>query len=103
MFVPAFSPKPQLRQPDPQDFTLPAVAVRHPQPKAPVLGVAATATGLKITFPSEAGRTYTVQSQNALDQATWSPVQSPIAGTGSDLTVEVPFGVATGFVRVSVE
>jgi hypothetical protein len=74
-----------------------------PQPKAPVLGVAATATGLRITIPSEVGRTYTVQSRSTLDQATWSQLQSPVAGTGSNLTIEVPFGVATGFVRVSVE
>jgi hypothetical protein len=74
-----------------------------PQPKAPILGVAATATGLKITFMSEPGRTYILQSRTALDQTAWTPVQSPVVGTGSDLTVEVPFGVATGFVRISVE
>jgi hypothetical protein len=81
----------------------PVGPVALPQPKAPVLGVAATSTGLKITFPSEAGRTYTVQSLTALDQTAWTSVQSPVVGTGSDLTVEVPFGLATGFVRVSVE
>jgi hypothetical protein len=52
---------------------------------------------------SEPGRTYILQSLTALDQTAWTPVQSPVVGTGSDLTVEVPFGVATGFIRVSVE
>jgi hypothetical protein len=52
---------------------------------------------------SEPGRTYILQSLTALDQTAWAPVQSPVVGTGSDLTVEVPFGVATGFIRVSVE
>jgi hypothetical protein len=81
----------------------PVGPIALPQPKAPVLGVAATATGLKITFMSEPGRTYILQSRTALDQTAWTPVQSPVVGTGSDLTVEVPFGVATGFVRISVE
>ena len=81
----------------------PVGPIALPQPKAPVLGVAATATGLKITIPSEAGRTYTVQSRTNLNESTWTPVQSPVVGTGSDLTIEVPFGVTTGFVRVSVE
>jgi hypothetical protein len=81
----------------------PVGPIALPQPKAPVLGVAATSTGLKITFPSEAGRTYTIQSRTNLNEATWTPVQSPVVGTGSDLTIEVPFGVTTGFVRVSVE
>ena len=41
--------------------------------------------------------------RSALDQATWTPIQSPVTGTGADVTVEVPFGAAAGFIRVIVE
>ena len=74
-----------------------------PQPKAPLLGTSSSATALKVTFTTEAARTYTIQSRSALDQATWTPIQSPVTGTGADVTVEVPFGAAAEFIRVIVE
>jgi hypothetical protein len=74
-----------------------------PQPKAPVLAVSSSANGLKIAFTTETARTYTIQSRSALDQATWTPIQSPVIGTGADVTVEVPFGAAVEFIRVIAE
>ncbi|MFM8879499.1 MAG: hypothetical protein ACKOKG_10275, partial [Verrucomicrobiota bacterium] len=74
-----------------------------PQPKVPILSVAATSTGLKISFASEAGRTYTVQGRATLDQSGWTAVQGPLLGTGTDLSVEVPFTSGSGFIRISVE
>jgi hypothetical protein len=81
----------------------PSGPLTAPEPRAPMLGVNATATALTITFPSESGRSYTLQSRSALGDSTWSPLGASLTGTGSDLSFEVPIGTSSGFFRVSVE
>jgi hypothetical protein len=71
---------------------------------APVLAVSGTAgPALRITFATEAGRAYSIQSRTALESASWSPVGSPVTGTGGEVSVEVPTTTEALFLRVTVQ
>jgi hypothetical protein len=75
-----------------------------PEPMAPVLAVSVTAgPALRITFATEAGRAYSIQSRTALESASWSPVGSPVTGTGGEVSVEVPTTTEALFLRVTVQ
>jgi autotransporter-associated beta strand protein len=69
---------------DPQN---PASALR-------VNSIATNANDVAMSFPSVAGKTYRLERSETLQNGSWLPVQENIAGTGGDLQVVDPGGMA---------
>ncbi len=59
---------------------------------------------LTLSWPSAAGRLYTVEASPALQPSEWRPLAgcSDIPGTGLTLTVEIPATQTAGFFRIRV-
>ena len=78
--------------------------VAPPPPASLMLGVTATGAALGITWSSDLGKTYQVQSSADLSQTNWTANGSPIAGTGSTVAVtNLPTTGQQMFFRVMVQ
>lgn len=72
-------------------------------PTAPTVTVAVNSGGSHVTFPTQAGFTYTVQYKNNLNDPTWTNLSS-VSGTGSPATVvDSTTGLAHRFYRISIQ
>jgi hypothetical protein len=69
-------------------------------PASTVLSVVLNGSSVEISFPSESGFTYQLQSRTSLSSGAWSDVGSPVAGTGSTITIPVGTGDPTGYFQV---
>jgi hypothetical protein len=58
---------------------------------------------IQISFPSQSGLTYQIESKNTLLDATWSPLGSPIPGDGTIKTVSDPLGVSRHYYRARIQ
>jgi hypothetical protein len=78
------------------------IAGTHPNDASSKFSIAIRVTpGVEITFPSVAGRLYTVQ-EAATPAHSWTDIASDLAGTGSTITVLLNEGEETVFYRVTV-
>jgi hypothetical protein len=76
----------------------PPVYAVPPVPTSPVLSVVLNGSSVEISFASKTGVTYQLRSRPSLASGTWSDVGSPVAGTGSIITIPVsPSGPAHYF------
>lgn len=72
-----------------------------PDPEAPVLLNPRLVGGLlQVTFASQSGVTYTVQSRTALAGAAWQDTTMSVAGDGSVKSLDLPVSGPTGFYRL---
>jgi hypothetical protein len=55
-----------------------------------------------LSFSTGSGSTYQVQYKTQLSDATWTPLGSPIVGTGSTQTVQDSLAAASRFYRVQI-
>ena len=71
----------------------------------PVLSVNALVNGANTTvsFLTQAGFNYQVQYKTNLTDPTWLPAGSPVAGTGSLQSIDIPAVNSTGFYRVLLD
>jgi hypothetical protein len=53
-----------------------------------------------VSFATESGRTYDVQTRSAVDAGVWTAFGSAIVANGSRVSVEIPAGGSEGFIRV---
>ena len=51
-------------------------------------------TNLLLNWPASAGQTYQLEAKTNLTDAVWTPVGSPVTGTGATLTLTNNFGPA---------
>jgi hypothetical protein len=79
------------------DVTIQSTAAHRPE-----VSIAATPTGMKISFTSQTGHTYQVQSKDNLTDSSWTPRGTPRSGTGGILEhIDVPDnGTRQRFYRV---
>jgi hypothetical protein len=56
-----------------------------------------------ISFPTQTGRTYTLQYKNALSDAAWQDDPPSIVGDGTIKSIGEPAGLASRFYRVLVQ
>jgi len=69
----------------------------------PVLAdVTAGTQGFGLTFPTLQGQLYQVEYKTNLTDAVWTPVGSPIPGTGSSVSVTNNPGAAQGFYMLQI-
>ena len=54
----------------------------------PKLSIALSGSNVTISFPTQTGATYQVQYKNNLTDPSWTPLGSPIAGTGAVASVQ---------------
>ena len=72
-------------------------------PASPKASVVVNSGGSHVTFPTEAGFTYTLQSKNNLTDPTWTSLSS-VSGTGSPATlVDSTTGLARRFYRIAIQ
>jgi hypothetical protein len=83
--------------------TPPASSGGAPQPAAFSVSIAAAeGANVRVTYPSQAGFSYQLQSSGAVAPATWVNVGTPQAGTGGTLTNTVP-AIGAGFLNVRAQ
>ena len=70
---------------------------------APTLGVSRGGGNVSITFPSQTGVNYQVQSSPALPAATWTNEGASLTGTGGTLTYSTATSGAAKYFRVVVQ
>lgn len=69
-------------------------------PVAPVLAAVLGTDTVIVSFATESGRTYDVQTRSAVDAGVWTAFGSAIVANGSRVSVEIPAGGSEGFIRV---
>jgi hypothetical protein len=68
---------------------------------APVtLSASRNGDNLDLSYPSQSGYSYQLQSATDLGNPTWSDVGSPVVGTGSTITTSVPTTNSAAYFRV---
>ena len=78
---------------------LPSVSVAAlPNPVS--LSVALNGANLDITFPSQTGYHYQLQTRLDLSSGSWADTGSPESGTGGPLTISLPISGNIGFYQV---
>ncbi|MFO1497962.1 MAG: T9SS C-terminal target domain-containing protein [Verrucomicrobiota bacterium] len=80
-----------------------APAEGNPLPKEPTLTAQLASGALVITFGSEAGRSYQIQSKSDVGAVAWTDEGAAIAGTGSPLTQTIAISGSGKFFRVVVQ
>lgn len=74
----------------------------NPNSVIKITAMSVDASGVHLTFPTELGKRYIIQSNSTLNSATWANVVNAVVdGTGSALTEVVPSGAT--FYRVLVQ
>lgn len=58
---------------------------------------------IHLTFPTQLGRAYRLQSCRTLDEGHWEKFGDPVAGTGGQMTLSHPTSGATCFYRILIE
>jgi hypothetical protein len=63
-----------------------------PAPLVPVIGAPTMVNGIfSLSFPTEIGKSYTVQCKNTLTDPTWTNLPNmPVSGTGGNLSITNP-------------
>jgi hypothetical protein len=69
-------------------------------PDEPTLSAARNGAMLDVSFPTQSGFSYQLQTRTDLGTGAWSDSGSPVAGTGGTVTVSVPAGSGAEFLRV---
>ncbi len=72
-----------------------------PRVEAPSLSVSRIASGVAVTFPSQLGRTYRIETRPSDSQNPWS-ILGIRSGTGTAVTVSAGGNAGAQFVRVAV-
>jgi hypothetical protein len=75
-----------------------------PAPLVPVIGAPTMVNGIfSLSFPTEIGKSYTVQCKNTLTDPTWTNLPNmPVSGTGGNLSITNPTAAQPSrFYRVS--
>jgi hypothetical protein len=67
-----------------------------------ITAVTAGATGFGLTFPTLLGQTYQLLIKTNLTDAVWTPIGSPIPGTGGFVSITNYSGAAQGFYLLQV-
>ena len=78
---------------------LPLAAVVVP-PNPVVLSAVHNGANMDITFLSQSGYNYQLQTRSDLTSGSWADTGSPVIGTGGTMTISVPIGSSTGFFQV---
>jgi hypothetical protein len=68
----------------------------------PIVGVSPVSGGFDVTFPTQSGRNYQVQSRDDLASGTWTSIGTPISGNGSNRTYTDETSLTRRFYRVVV-
>src|ERR1035441_11130168 len=59
------------------------------------LNIQPSGTNLWLTWPGVAGQSYQLEYKNNLTDPAWTPLGSPVMGTGATLTLTNSFGAAS--------
>jgi hypothetical protein len=73
-----------------------------PAPLVPVIGAPTMVNGIfSLSFPTEPGKSYTVQYKNNLSDPTWTDLET-VVGTGGNLNINdpTPAGLPSRFYRI---
>jgi hypothetical protein len=73
-----------------------------PAPPTPVLGIVRNGDSVDITFVTQTGFNYQLESKSVITGG-WSDSGSPVAGTGNEETVTVTLSGDEGYFRVEVQ
>ncbi|MFO1487236.1 MAG: T9SS C-terminal target domain-containing protein [Verrucomicrobiota bacterium] len=80
---------------------LPLGTVVVPPPSAVILSIVKNGANVDVTFVSQSGYSYQLQTRADLQSGTWGNLGSAVTGTGGILTISAPLGADMAYFRVS--
>jgi len=72
-------------------------------PVSPYVTASVSGSNIQMSFPTQAGFTYTLYYKNNLTDSVWTPLGSPVAGTGSVMSVSDGVGDGQRFYQLTVQ
>ena len=80
---------------------LPLGTVVIPPPNPVILSIVKNGANVDVTFVSQGGYSYQLQTRADLASGSWGNTGSPVVGTGGTMTISAPLNTGMAFFRVS--